>query len=197
MPLLQFLAYYQTLEFYFPTYSQAEARQKIRNYLKHPSFRPDRDADLSRILLAARTSGHCYGDERTQLRATVNECVEPGALRAFLTETEERIQFFSTKAEGLTEVRIPIRNPDADLRNEVANRIYDILCKIVHTKSTGREANVELLLPFSKEAELLYVDIELVQFVAREVLVFGQRRPEPLGTTLRRTSQELRLATER
>jgi hypothetical protein len=171
MPLLQFLAYYQTLEYYFPTYSQAEARRKIRNHLKHPSFRPDRDADLARILLAARTSGHGYGDERSQLRATVNECVEPGALRAFLTESEERIQFFSAKAEGLTDQRIPIRNADADLRNDVADRIYDIRCKIVHTKSTGRDAEVELLLPFSKEAELLYSDIELVQFVAREVLV--------------------------
>lgn len=171
MPLLQFLAYYQTLEFYFPTYSQAEARRKIRNHLKHPSFRPDRDADLARILMAARTSGHGYGDERSQLRATVNECVEPGALRAFLTESEERVQFFSAKAEGLTEQRIPIRNSDADLRNDVADRIYDIRCKIVHTKSTGRDAEVELLLPFSKEAELLYADIELVQFVAREVLV--------------------------
>lgn len=171
MPLLQFLAYYQTIEYYFPSYSQAEARRKIRNILKSPAFRAERDTDVARILLAARASGSGFGDERSQLRATLNECLEPGALREFLSEYEERIKFFSAKTEGLTDQKIPIRNPDADLRNDVADRIYEIRCKIVHTKSGGREGDVELLLPFSKEAELLYADIELIQFVAREVLV--------------------------
>lgn len=171
MPLLQFLAYYQTIEYYFPSYSQAEARRKIRNILKSPTFRAERDADVARILLAARATGSGFGDERTQLRATLNECLEPGALREFFTELEDRAKFFSTKTEGLTDKRIAVRAPDADLRNDVADRIYDIRCKIVHTKSGVNEGDVELLLPFSKEAELLYADIELIQFVAREVLV--------------------------
>jgi hypothetical protein len=171
MPLLQFLAYYQTLEYYFPAYSQAEARRKIRNILKNPTFRPERDTDVAKILLAAQLNGLGYGDERSQLRATLNECLEPGALRAFLTDSEERAKYFSSKTDSLTDQKIQIRNPDADLRNDVADRIYDIRCKIVHTKSGGPGGEVELLLPFSKEAELLYADIELIQFVAREVLV--------------------------
>jgi hypothetical protein len=51
MPLLQFLAYYQTLEYYFPAYSQAEARRKIRNILKNPTFRPERDTDVRKFCL--------------------------------------------------------------------------------------------------------------------------------------------------
>jgi hypothetical protein len=171
MPLLQFLAYYQTIEYYFPSYSQAEARRKIRNILKNPAFRADRDTDLGRILLAAGASGSGFGDERSQLRATLNECLEPGALREFLSETEERVKFFSTKTDGLTDKKLQIRDENVDLRNEVADRMYDIRCKIVHTKSGGREGDVELLLPFSKEADLLYADIHLARFVAREVLV--------------------------
>jgi hypothetical protein len=171
MPLLQFLAYYQTIEYYFPAYSQAEARRKIRNILKNPAFRPERDTDVAKILVAAQANGLGYGDERSQLRATLNECIEPGALRVFLTESEERAKYFSSKTDKLTDQKIQVRNPDADLRNDVADRIYDIRCKIVHTKSGGREGEVELLLPFSKEAELLYADIELIQFVAREILI--------------------------
>ena len=171
MPLLQFLAYYQTIEYYFPTYSQAEARRKIRNILKSPAFRSERDSDVALILLAARMSGSGFGDERSQLRATINECLEPGALRAFLTESPEREKFFAAKTDKLTDQRIQTKNADADLRNAVADRIYDIRCKIVHTKGGGDEGAVALLLPFSKEAELLYADIELIQFVAREVLV--------------------------
>lgn len=171
MPLLQFLAYYQTIEYYFPTYSQAEARRKVRNILKSPAFRPERDADVARILVAAHGSRSGFGDERSQLRATINECLEPATLRAFLTEFEERAEFFASKTDRLTDQKIAVRNPEADLRNDVADRIYDIRCKIVHTKSGGREGDVELLIPFSKEAELLYADIELIQFVAREVLI--------------------------
>jgi hypothetical protein len=174
MPLLQFLAYYQTIEYYFPTYSQAEARRKIRNILKSPAFRPERDADVAKLLLAAHSSGAGFGDERSQLRATLNECLEPGALRGFLTESVERSKHLSSKADGLTDKKIAIGNSDADLRNDVADRIYDIRCRIVHTKSgSSRNGVVDLLLPFSKEAELLYTDIELIQFVAREVLISG------------------------
>lgn len=53
----------------------------------------------------------------------------------------------------------------------MAERIYDIRCKIVHTKAGGSEGGVELLLPFSKEAELLYLDIELIQYVAQQTLI--------------------------
>jgi len=82
----------------------------------------------------------------------------------------ERKEFLSAQTKSLTSMRIPINKPRADLRNEVADRIYDIRCKIVHTKGGG-EGELELLLPFSKEAELLYYDIELIQYVARQVLI--------------------------
>ena len=144
MPLLQFLAFYQVIEFYFPTYYQAEANRKIRAILKDPTFRSDRDADLGRILGAIqlnRSGG--FGDERSHLKATLVECVDADGLRQFLEENEERKSFLSSKAKGLTEHKLPIANPGLDLRNDVADRIYDIRCKIVHTKSDSRDGEVE------------------------------------------------------
>src|SRR5690349_6512804 len=83
IPLLQFLAFYQVVEFYFPIYSQAEARRRARAILKEPTFRPDRDADVGRLLSSLHLSrAGTYGDERSQLRATLNECVQPDALRS-------------------------------------------------------------------------------------------------------------------
>jgi hypothetical protein len=163
MPLLQFLAYYQSIEYYFPVYSQAEAQRKIRNILKDPSFRLERDADIGRILTTVKGGGWGFGDERSQLRAAIQECLDPDALRAFFTSDRKRVEFFTSKNKGLTERRISINNPDADLRNDVADRIYEIRCKIIHTKVGGQEGDVELLLPFSKEAELLYFDHRDVQ----------------------------------
>lgn len=172
MPLLQFLAFYQTIEYYFPVYSQAEARRKIRNILKDPTFRSDRDNDVGRIVATMQAIGNfAYGDERSQLRATILECVDPSEIRLFFESDPGRREFFSAKAKGITDTKVAINNEGADLRNDVAERIYDIRCKIVHTKSGGKDGEVELLLPFSKEADQLSPDVELIQFVAQKVLI--------------------------
>ncbi len=171
MPLLRFLAYYQVIEFYFFSYSQEEAMRKIRNILKDPTFRTDRDTDIARLLAAVSVKGRGYGDERSQLRATLQACIDPSSLREFLTENDARKEFFSNKQKGLANHKVPINNPEADLRNDVADLIYEIRCRIVHTKGDNQEGEINLLLPFSKEAELLYHDIELMQYVARQVLI--------------------------
>lgn len=171
MPLLQFLAFYQVIEYYYPTYSQEEAKRRIRAILKDPTFRTDRDGDIGKVLTAVSGHGRGFGDERSQLRATINACVDTNELREYLEENEERFEFFSAKQKGLTDHKLPLNNSDADLRAPVADLIYDIRCKIVHTKGESSEGEVELLLPFSKEAELLFFDIELMQYVARKVLI--------------------------
>src|SRR5260370_40743784 len=38
MPLLQFLAFYQCIDFFFPQYSRQETLARIKNVLKHPAF---------------------------------------------------------------------------------------------------------------------------------------------------------------
>lgn len=173
MPLLQFLAYYQAIEFYFPIYSRSEAHRTIGNILKDPSFNPHREPDLSRLLNAIKvTSGPGFGDERSQLRVTLQECLDANALREFLSE-EQRRQFFTGKQKTFSAHKLPVANPTADLRGDVADRIYDIRCMIVHTKSTAGDGEVELLLPFSREAESLGMDIELIQYVARQVIIAG------------------------
>ena len=142
--------------------------------MKDPTFRGDRDTDIARLLAAIHVSrSGAFGDERSQLRATLIECSDSEALRQFLEEDGERKDFFLTKTKSLPYHKIPLANPSVDLRNDVADRIYDIRCKIVHTKTDSRDGDVELLLPFSPEAEQLSIDIELVQYLAQQVLVAG------------------------
>lgn len=173
MPLLQFLAFYQVIEFYFPIYSQSEAQRKLKAILKDPTFRGDRDTDIARLLAAIHVSrSGAFGDERSQLRATLAECADTEAVRQFIGGDAERKEFFE-KTKSLPYHKIPLANPSIDIRNDVADRIYDIRCKIVHTKTDSRDGNVELLLPFSEEAEQLMYDIELVQYLAQQVLVAG------------------------
>jgi len=175
MPLLQYLAFYQVIEFYFPIYSQSEAHRKLKSILRNPGFRGDREADIAKLLSAIHVSrSGAFGDERSQLRATLDECVDVEELRSFFSGDAERKIFFAAKSKlGLQ--KLNIANVESELRAEVARRIYDIRCKIVHTKSDSRDAEVELLLPFSKEADQLQLDIELIQFIAQQVLIAGSR----------------------
>ena len=171
MPLLQFLAYYQVIEYYYPTYAQEEARRRVRTILKDPTFRKDRDADIGKIISTLSGTGRGVGGELAQLRATIYACISNEELQSFLIEEDGRKAFFSAKQPGLTEKKIPLSSKDADLRTAAADLIYDIRCRIVHTKGERHDGEVELLLPFSKEAELLDHDIELMMFVARKVLI--------------------------
>jgi hypothetical protein len=97
--------------------------------------------------------------------------VSPDALRTFLEQNPERQEFFAAKRQALGVARLLVQGGDQDLRNEVAERIYQIRNKIVHTKHGVGTDELDLLLPFSEEADSLGFDIQLVQFIARQVLV--------------------------
>lgn len=169
MPLLQFLAFYQTIEFYYPVYFRSEFIRKIRSILKNPSFKIEKDSDISKItsIVGSKTGG----TEREQLKATLHECVDPNDIQKFVEESKKRSAFFSSKQKGITSCILNFKNRNIDIINQVADRIYDIRCKVVHVKSEDGEAELELLLPYTEEAEKLNFDIELVQFIAQKVLI--------------------------
>jgi len=181
MPLLQYLSYYQSIEYYFPMYSEIETQIMVRNMLKDSSFDALRDDDIARLIgLVKSNNSRVYGDEKNQLRNTIRHCLDEDSLRKFLTGNEEMKAFFSLKKDGLQVRQLPLNRADADLRDEVAQRIYDIRCRVVHTKLAGGEGIPGLLLPFSKEAAMLGYDIELIRFVSQRVLIAASSRLRPI-----------------
>ncbi|MFS8112076.1 hypothetical protein QD460_10180 [Rhizobium jaguaris] len=172
MPLLQFLAYYQVLEFYFPTYSQKEAGRRIQNILKDPRFRKESDTDIASLISAIKSNkSGSYGSEREQLRSTLNECIDAATLRDFYESNLERKNNFGAKKLPLTKLKLSLGQVNADLRSETADILYDIRCKIVHTKADDVEDREAILLPFSQEAELLRSYVDLIRFLAQAVLI--------------------------
>lgn len=176
MPLLQFLAFYQVLEFYFPVYSHRHAQATIRNLLRDPRFDVERDADLARILDAVKVTagGRSFGEEKTQFKATVQACITNSELRDFIREDEERSDFYSQRRTGgLSDINVPLGDEDQDLTPHIASRLYQIRCRIVHTKNEERD--FELVLPFSPEVRLIRHDLEIMEFLAQKVIVANCR----------------------
>jgi len=170
MPLLEFLAYYQAIEFFFPRYSESALRRRVEKLVKHPGFSAHNDRDIGVLVEILREArGRGFGSELDQLKETLRECIEPKELRDFIAADEERTQFFRDKRSPLTTATIPLQDGDTDLRDRVASRIYDLRCKIVHAKDPGHE-RVDLLLPNSPEAQLIGHDIALVRLLAERVI---------------------------
>lgn len=176
MPIFQYLAFYQTIEFYFPIYSSFEAKQKIQSIIKDPRFNANRDSDISKIISTIKISsgGKSFGSEKEQLRATLASCTDNNELSSFFKLDEVRFNFYSeNKGKNISKSKISVKSDAADLITEVSERIYAIRCRIVHTKAT--EGDFEVLLPYSSEVKELNYDLELIEFIARKVLINSSR----------------------
>jgi len=176
MPIFQYIAFYQSIEYYFPIYSSFEAKQKIQNLIKDPRFNPNKDADISKIISTIRISngGKSFGNERDQLKATINSCTENLELKNFFKTDENRFNFYAKNiGKDIAKQKISVESDTTDFVAEVAERIYEIRCRIVHSKVS--EGNFEVLLPYSSEAKKLNYDIEMIEFISRKVLISSSR----------------------
>ena len=166
MPLLQFLAFYQVLEYYFASYFQREILDRMRQELLDPRFSAQDDRHLGRLVTLATSQGKGFATEREQLRATVRACVSISSLADYLRESG-RTEFFTGKQPIKGVARIDLKG-SADIRDQVSDRIYDIRCRIVHSKSDATDYP-DLILPFSDEAKALGFDIDLQGYSDRPV----------------------------
>jgi len=179
MPLLQFLAFYQCIEYYFPQYWNAELIARMRRALNDPRFNPDEDPHVGRLLQIAGSRGRTGASEREQLRTTVDACVDPDEIAEFIGENEAALTELTMRSGGLTGVAaIKVNDKNDKLTNQVANRIYDLRNRVVHAKEDGGPAvGVEVLLPFSAESERLTADVALIRFIAQKVIIADRRGP--------------------
>ena len=176
MPLLRFLALYQILEFYFPIFSQKDAHYQIKNIIKDPRFNPNKDSDITKILssISQNKSQIGFGSELEQLKSTIKSCVTNEEIRDEIENDQEFIDFFKEKtSKKLAAKSLNISNENSDLVSEVAERIYEIRCRVVHTKSSDK--SYELLLPSSPELKHLNFDTSLLEMIAKKVIVASSR----------------------
>ncbi|MFJ7965789.1 hypothetical protein [Streptomyces sp. NPDC096324] len=175
LPLLEYLAYYQVLEYYFPIYSRRDALTRMRNELIDPRFRPEDDAHLSRLFSIVSQSGKGFGTEREQLKSTLLACTSEHQVGEFITQNSWLTEHLKGK-QVIKQVSVVNTQDSSGLLPQIANRVYDIRCRIVHAKEDGGGKDANLLLPFSKEAEALGPDIQLIKFLAQKCLIAGASR---------------------
>lgn len=175
LPLLEFLAYYQAVEFYFPAYAHAETSASLRTELLNPRFDPTSDNDISRLIELAAPAVRAGIGEKEQLRATLRAATTVDGVRAAIARLDGADGNPLTDKSGALQGTERLRPEATDIREQLADRIYAIRCRIVHTKQDGGNTGSDLLLPTSAEAAQLYPDIVMMRYVAQQA-IFGQAK---------------------
>ena len=173
MPLLQYLAYYQILEYYFAKYSMLGAKGEISNCLKDPKFDVDDDNDITKIVTCVSGKLGRYVSENDLLRDTIRGCVSVDEVVSEVS-SEPIKEYFKKEYKIVSQCRVSQGNKERDLREQLADRIYDIRCRIVHTKEDDKRGRI---MPFTKEEVLLRrFDLPMIGTVANKVLIANSKK---------------------
>jgi len=172
MPLLQYLAYYQILESYFAQYSMLGAKKEIKNFLKDPEFNVDEDNDITKIVTCVSGKLGRHVSENDLLRDTIRECASEEELVSEVG-SEPLKDYFKKEYKTVSQYKVSQDSGDKDIREQLADRIYDIRCRIVHAKEDDKRGRI---MPFTKEEELLRrFDLPLIETIANKVLIANSR----------------------
>jgi hypothetical protein len=173
-PLLQYLAYYQAIEFFFPSFFHAKLIGRVRNELRDIRFNKESDGDIQRILSIASQAIPRGAPEREQLRATFDACLDEGVVKQFISEREQ-MQTFLEKKNQIKDIPPISLKSNNRVIDQLVERVYSLRCRIVHTKEDGGSSTAEVLLPFSAEVSKMEHDLELMQFICQKVIIGGSR----------------------
>jgi len=176
LPLVQYLALYQVMEYYFPMYAERLRCRRLSQILRNPRFDAFSDKDITRAVQSVIGSGAARGpSERHQLQAVLQACINEEDLRAILAENEQ-IRIAVGKKDGLSRHRLNLKNEQTGILDQVAFRVYDIRCRIVHTKLPEEDADsLPPLMPYSKEANEMTGDLLLMRYLAQQTIAANIR----------------------
>ena len=172
-PIFMYFALYQALEFYFPIYATMNVKNKIQNILKDPKFRATKDSDIMKILNIAKANhNNNWGDEREQLSITLRSIVSGEEIIEFIKENEQLELYFSSKESSkVAEKKLQI-NDASGIVNDLAERIYDIRCRIVHNKASETSKKI---LPMTKNVDHLRNDVKLLKYVVEKGIIANSK----------------------
>lgn len=170
-PVLEYLVLYQVIEHCMLAFSRSDVVENLRTHLENPSFDINDRVALSQLIGAERHGGRGNISEREQVRLTMQTCVTTDSIREFLKLNKKTADFIAAEPLPLGAHVVAAKYGQDRLPNQVADRIYDLRCRIVHAKGDALAQANGPLLATSPEADQLYPDLLLLRFVARQVLI--------------------------
>lgn len=174
VPELQFLAYYQVLEYFFVTVSDDVLYQKLRNRIQEPGFIPDPQR-LDRVV--QDVLGHTReADETKMLRNVLDRFVPEDDVINFIQDYEDYVRqpHYTARRTLFGEaVEVPLKS--GHVHGNVAKTIKSVRNALVH--SSDRHERNPRHVPFSDTGAIVAAEIPLIRFLAERVLISTANLP--------------------
>jgi hypothetical protein len=154
LPLLEFLAYYQVVEYFFPAHANTDTLRRLRDIIADPGRNPTDDGTLNRIVGLFGKVGRSGMREGEQLRIIIRDLLDEDDVREWLEGGPWKDHFTKLKVVRGVE-RINLACSARSLREQVADRLYAIRCRIVHAKTFSATMRISAISGWSREASSL------------------------------------------
>jgi hypothetical protein len=175
-PLIRYWAHYQVLEYFFPKFTRMEMVRRMSRHLRSPGFDPHREEHILKALDIALATGGGAGIESEQLLTTIQAIVNPDEILELIDGLDLTEHVTDSRSE-LTSKILTLKSQPS-LLTDLAQRVYDIRCKIVHSKSVSQRQAGPGLLPGTHHDDLVIAELPLIEYLAEQALISAA---EPLG----------------
>ncbi|MBA8926847.1 hypothetical protein BC739_004053 [Kutzneria viridogrisea] len=161
----EYKEYYLVLERNFARYMDTETIEFARQQILDAHLNSN---DAIAVLLATLSDRWRSGKSQlARLRATLEHCLSPQALIAFI-EGDEELKRHVSRVKTIPGIqRLAVRRHD--LVEQLANRIHQIRNQTLHADESNK-AGGRVLRPNAKELVYLPLEVKLIRFAAQAVL---------------------------
>ena len=173
-PVLQFIAYYQILEYFFVTVSDEKLYEQLFRHINDPKFNNNRqnyDRLIQEVLNHRQET-----DEKQMLKNVLLKFMNIADLKDFIRQFDESYEQekgekrFNKKREIFGEmVKLSPESPDDNFLGDIVQRVKVVRNALVH--SSDRYSRNERHIPFSESTEVVSEEIPLVRFLAEKVII--------------------------
>jgi len=168
VPELSYLAFYQVLEYFFVSVSNAQLYEKLANQIKDPKFTVSQK-QIDQLVQVVDKHKH-QTDETEMLKNVLNKYVDEAELIQFISSYEKHLNqnVYSTKHNVFgTEITITLQ--ENHTIGNTAKHIKETRNAIVH--STDRYEGEIRHIPFTATTSEIERDIPLIKFLAERVII--------------------------
>ncbi|MDP3066645.1 MAG: hypothetical protein Q8N08_07900 [Methanobacteriaceae archaeon] len=166
-PVLEFLSYYQVLEYYYKIVADEDLINGTKNIIATPDFSSENAEKLEKLVSFIKGTENRYNEENS-LQLVLKKYLDVDELRYDLNNYD--VDFYEHITNGEIEfVEVPqLRElEDAQFKKLLARRIYRIRNALIHSKEGFKDRYV----PFSEHESELRRELPLMRFTAEQVLL--------------------------
>lgn len=167
-PILQFLAYYQVLEYFFLRVSDQKLYAKISGRINDPSFITD-SSNLDKIIHDVENHKRTT-DEKEMFKIVLETFIDEGDLITLVKQYDDYLGSKKyTKKQYVFGEQVEVRPSEGHIFGNLAKRIKIVRNALVH--SSDRYERNQRHIPFSETTEMVQIEIPILQYLAEKVII--------------------------